>query len=122
MKINYKKLLQQRLAKESKRALKLLWPVGAFAWEDTEAVVQLMNDLLKDIPVEVWPKNKKDMEDSVHLKQGDWYLTLYWNENEANEKSRRTADLAHKKDDHTAWVIEHSKDKGRFIDFDIGGS
>ena len=87
-------------------------PSGGYAWQDRNRTVELMNDILAEIPSELYPKNE---EDCVTLSAGNWRLGLMFIE------GKRSANLIYVKDDHTAWVIENDE-MGRFIDFDIGGS
>jgi len=45
-----------------------------------------------------------------------WSMRLRWL---YEEGAKRTADLKYKNDNHTAWCIEK---KGKFVNYDIGGS
>ena len=78
--------------------------------------VVLLNKLLENIPVDFWPKAPKDEYNRKGIRYNNWTLDLLWVE------GKRSADLCHNNDDHTAWVIEHRTRKGYFKDFDIGGS
>jgi len=93
-------------------------PVNGYAWEDTKAVLKLMNQLLEGFkesdfpPKEGWTLFKK----SVDLTYKHWSLRLFrdWDEPEI-----LWADLRHSKDDHTAWV---KKVGDQWVNKDIGGS
>ena len=73
-----------------------------------------MNAILANISKGAWPKDKE--EGMVKIAHNNWTLKLNY------QDGRRSADLKHRNNDHTAWVIEHSKKKGVFVNFDIGGS
>lgn len=88
--------------------------MGDFGWEGKrKETVVLLNKLLENIPVDFWPKDK---ESHKGIRYNNWTMDLLWVE------GKRSADLHHKNNDHTAWVIEHRTRKGYFKDFDIGGS
>jgi len=115
----YHTIIRNRLKAYRKECLNCLYPENGYAWggrQDIKRTVQLLNNILKDIPIEAWPVNREEMEDSVIIASNNWRIDLMWIE------KRRSANLIFKKDDHTAWVIEHSKKKGTYVDFDIGGS
>lgn len=106
--MNKKKL---KLKANKKTMMQLLYPKDNYTWGETKKVVDFMNILLSDIPKDIWPENK---EDHLTIKDGNWRLDLMWTDD------KRSANLIYLKDDHTAWVIENKK--GKFVDFDIGGS
>lgn len=116
--MNWKEKVRQVLKKYKTEAYACLYPEDGWAWgvcnkKYLNRTLKLMNDILKHVPESAWGK---DEDDDIHVTEGNWQLSL------RIVYKRRSADLKFKNDDHTAWVIEHSKKKGRFINFDIGGS
>lgn len=99
--------------KYKKEAMACLRPKNDYAWGDTKRTLILMNEILKEIPKNVWPESKEKY-DSVILKDGNWRLDLI------TDCDIKSANLIYARDDHTAWVVE--KKDGTFEDFDIGGS
>jgi hypothetical protein len=88
--------------------------MGDFGWDGKrKETVVLLNKLLENIPVDFWPK---DFDSHKGIRYNSWTLDLMWVD------GKRSADLRHKNNNHTAWVIEHRTRKGYFKDFDIGGS
>jgi len=112
--------IRKRLVQYRKECLACLYPDGDYSWgtsrKNIANTLKLVNKIVKGIPIEAWPINA-EASDRV-IASNNWSIKLGW------EGSRRTADLSYRKDDHTAWVIEHSKKPGSgvFVDFDIGGS
>lgn len=84
---------------------------GDYAWDDEKRTVVLMNNILKDVPKELYPNIE---EENYDIQDGNWRLSLRCVD------GKRSADLSYSKDDHTAWVIEGRN--GKFVNFDIGGS
>jgi len=120
MKNKYRDIIRERLKTYRKDCLCALRGSDGYAWTDTKETLELLNKLLKNIPIEAWPKNK-DPESTprITIRNNNWSIYLHW---DYKKGERRLADLKYKNDDHTAWVIEHPKKNGVFIDFDIGGS
>lgn len=123
MKNQWHNIIRLRLAKYRKECLYCLYPENDYTWGTTydnlNKTLSLCNKILKDIPFEAWPKKETTtyVIDYV-IASNNWSVKLSWDW----DSKRRLADLRYKKDDHTAWVIEHSKKRGRFINYDIGGS
>jgi len=116
--MTWQQKVRQTLKKYEKEAFACLYPEdGDYAWgarkKNLDRTLKLMNNILKQVPKAAWGK---DEDDDVHITEGNWQLSL------RITHKRHSADLKFKNDDHTAWVIEHSKKKGHFVNFDIGGS
>lgn len=113
-------LIRERLIANRKECLKCLCPDEGYEWgcadpKSRQKTVDLLNKILKGIPVEAWPKKNEDGEERK-IASNNWTIRLMY------EDKCRHADLRFANDDHTAWVKEHSQDKGRFVNWDIGGS
>lgn len=113
-------IIRKRLMSYRKECLKCLYTEKGYEWgcldlENKQKTVTLLNKILKRIPEEAWP-SKTEFGDEYIIASNNWRIKLMW------EDYRRHADLKFRNDDHTAWVVEHSRDKGRFVDYDIGGS
>lgn len=104
------KLIFNKYKKEASECL-LSKDTGS-AWGDVPRTLKLMNNLLAEIPKDIYPKSEED--DQVFFECGFWSLALM------RIDGKRGANLAHRNNDHTAWVIESRG--GKFKDFDIGGS
>jgi hypothetical protein len=113
-------IIRKRLVAHRKECLKCLNPDNDYSWgtnkENVQKAVDLMNKLLKGIPAQAWPNDKECRYD---IASNNWRMRLMWS---PDKRHRRHADLKFRNDDHTAWVQEHYEDKGRFINYDIGGS
>lgn len=97
--------------KYSNEAKSCLYPENNWTWGDKRKTLKLMNGILAEIPKEEFPlyAGAKKI-----LKYGRWRLDLFLVD------GKRSANLIYSGDDHTAWVVEGAK--GKFVDFDIGGS
>ena len=115
MKKTYPQILKSRLKALSPDLFKCLCGT-TYRWQPRERALELMNALLKDIPDEAWPEDRRDFEEYAGASYKDWGLSLFWDE------GKRNANLGNCKDDHTAWVEEDPMNKGVFLDSDIGGS
>ena len=109
-----KQKIKQTLRLFKKEAYNCLYAKNGYCWMDRKRTLKLMNNILKDIPPGLWLN--EDEDDRIIIKNGNWRLDLKITD------GRRAADLSFVHDDHTAWVIEHSKIKNKWINFDIGGS
>ena len=112
-------VIRERLKRNQPNCLACLYPDNDWIWghtrENLKKTVALMNTLLKDIPVEAWPKDKtEDIFPKCKAAHNNWVMELFWN------KKQRQANLVYRRDDHTAWVREYKK--GVFGNCDIGGS
>ena len=103
--------IKQKLRANKKLMMRLLYPEDNYTWGEKNKVVEFMNDLLSEIPKNIWPENK---EDYFIVKDGNWRLDFMWTDD------KRAVNLIYFNDDHTAWVIENKN--GKFVNFDIGGS
>jgi len=108
----YRDIIRDRLKKYRKECLECL---GDYGFDDVKQTLNLMNNILSGIPTDAWPENK---ECEIRIRSNNWGIRLFYD----SCNNTRQADLYCSFNDHTAWVQEHSKNKGRFIDFDIGGS
>jgi len=122
MKNKWHEIIRKRLISHRKECLKCLYPKDGYGYEwgcpdpkNTQKTVDLLNKILKGVPAKAWPKKKEDGEE-YKIASNNWTIRLMY------EDKCRHADLIFANDDHTAWVKEHSKDKGRFINWDIGSS
>jgi hypothetical protein len=117
----WQEIIRKRLVAYRKECLKCLNPDNDYSWGTDKANVQktvdLMNNLLKGIPVQAWPALNGDDSSEYKIASNNWRMKLMWGDDKC-----RHADLKFSNDDHTAWVKEHSTDKGRFVNYDIGGS
>jgi hypothetical protein len=120
MKNKWHDIIKNRLVENRKECLNCLYPENDYTWGTTrknlKRTINLLNTLLKDIPVDAWPNLFRLTNASLgeyKIASNNWKIILGWKGN------RRTADLVFKRDDHTAWVIERN---GKFVNFDIGGS
>ena len=116
MKNKYHDIIRKRLRLYRKECLDCLYPEKSYQWGNEKLTLVLLNKILKDVPIEAWPKNEEDNYVQYKIASNNWTIKLTY------EDGRRTADLKFRNDDHTAWVIEHSRKPGLFVDFDIGGS
>ena len=111
-------IIRKRLKENRKECLSCLYPPSCYEWgihsKYKKNTLALVNKIVRGVPVEAWPGNKNDM--CRKIASGRWAIDLEWVD------KRRTANLRHKNNDHTAWCIEHSKKHGIFVDLDIGGS
>ena len=118
-KTNWRQVLKDRMKANRAECLECLHGNG-YAWDDEKRTLKLMNILLKDLPENLWPENGPDDGswdwEQTLIRSGNWSMVLSWQE------GRRSADLRFDNDDHTAWVVEHSRKKGVWVNFDIGGS
>lgn len=116
MKAEHRIAIKCILKKYETHAYNCLYPENDWAWgsssKNRKNTVNLMNDILKEVPLMCWPNF--DSESEVKVNRGKWTLYLKWVD------GKRSADLKYRYDDHTAWVIQ--KRDGTFKDFDIGGS
>jgi hypothetical protein len=106
----YCETIRDRLGKYRKECLDCIYGSNTKwydPWPNAKKTVALINKILRHIPIMVWP---------VKIRSGPWLIVLDY------IKKRRTADLRYDRDDHTAWVIESTKQAGKFINYDIGGS
>lgn len=115
-------LIRTRLILRRDECLVCLRPENDWTWGTTrknlKRTLELLNCLLKDVPIEAWPRKiDGECDGEYRIAHNNWVLRLFY-----GDDGRREADLVFKKDDHTAWVKESSKEKGKFIDCDIGGS
>lgn len=112
--------IRKRLRKYRKECLECLYPDEDYEWggsrKNIHNTINLVNKIMKGIPVEAWPKPNDDMTRTT-VADGNWSIRLGW-----SDGKRRTADLKHKNNDHTAWLIESPKKDGTYINLDIGGS
>lgn len=106
--------LRAKLKASKKQMMELLYGPDkkGYAWDDRDAVVNFMNDLLGETPPDFWPVNE---DNRIYIREGNWRLKLFFIEEDGQH-----ADLSYAKDDHTAWVIRG--EDGKFKNFDIGGS
>jgi hypothetical protein len=104
------KLIFDKYKKEASECL-LSEDIG-YAWGDISRTLKLMNNLLAEIPKDIYPRD--EAEHPVSLKCGRWCLELMCLE------GKRSANLRRSGNDHSAWVIESKN--GKFKDLDIGGS
>lgn len=114
-------IIRERLKENKSKCLACLRPDDDWEWGTTKInlvkTLNLLNTILKNVPVEAWPKGDGvPYDNSYRINHNNWTLSLF------NYEGRRNADLKFYNDDHTAWVQEHSKKKGVFINCDIGGS
>jgi len=114
-------VIRKRLVENRKECLKCLYPEDGYQWGcegkgGIKKTLQLINKLLHNVPEVAWPVDK---ESEYKVASGNWTIRLAWAD---ERKSCRTADLIYRNDDHTAWVVEHSKKPGVFVNYDIGGS
>jgi hypothetical protein len=121
-------VIRNRLKQYRKECLNCLYGEDRtlyYTWNNVNRTVALMNNILEDVPEVAWPKCKKDDNSwwypVVKVASNNWCMELLWEEDKYDVVCRH-ANLKFKNDDHTAWVIEHPKKKGTFIDYDIGGS
>lgn len=103
--------LRKRLKDSDEEIYHLL--IDKYPWRDKEKVLKFIRELLKDVDINLWPK---DTEERITVKNGIWHLHLF----KDSESYARMGHLMCSKDDHTAWVVE-DKD-GVFIEFEFGGS
>ena len=117
MKNKWHEIIRERLKKNRKECLACLYPEDDYEWNDVKRTLKLLNNILKDIPENAWPKDNNDGTlNEYKVASNNWSIRLGF------EDGRKVADLRFRNNDHTAWVIEHRTKKGQFIDFDIGGS
>lgn len=112
--------IRKRLKKYHKECLACLYPDDDYEWgcnkkSHIQNTLNMVNKIMRGIPVEAWPKLNDDMIRTT-VADGNWSIKLGW------EGKRKTADLKFRNNNHTAWVIESPKKDGTYIDFDIGGS
>jgi len=107
-------IIRSRLAKYRKECLSCLYPQDDYEWgtkkENLKKTLALVNKIAKGISMEAWP----DKEHAYKVANGRWCVTLEW-----TVDNKRTIDLKHRNNDHTAWCVES---KGQYKDYDIGGS
>lgn len=120
MKNKWHDIIRKRLAKYSKECLSCLYPPTGYEWgcqsrKYKRNTLALVNKIVKGIPVSAWPV-MNDGYESYKIVHGNWNVCLGW---DCDGNKLRTIDLKYRRDDHTAWCIEG---KGKFVDYDIGGS